>query len=349
MLGYVVTSPKPRAETPLVTAKGDPLLAHWQFGLGRAVAFTSDAKAKWARDWLEWPRYRQFWTQVAQWSLRRIAAAELQTEIAIENGEGVLQVEAADAAGEYRNFLTLEAVVVSPKGVRQTVRLQQTGAGRYEARFPMREVGAHLLNVMELDGGRVRAAQPAGASINHSPEFDTAGANLSLLQRLAELGQGRLLDPRKPEDNPFLLDRQKTFRPEELWEWLLRFAVVLFVVDVGVRRIDIGREEWTKAARAVKRWVIFWRKEPVVGKSDESLAALLSRRERVRSQTPVATTEPRPELFQPAEAAPVTEVKTVEPTRSSTPESSPVKPVAGPAADSTTSRLLEAKRRAQKK
>ena len=38
-------APKPR----LWTDKGDPLLAHWQYGLGRAVAFTSDAKAKWAQ------------------------------------------------------------------------------------------------------------------------------------------------------------------------------------------------------------------------------------------------------------------------------------------------------------
>src|SRR5262249_46603246 len=36
LLGYVATTPKPRAETPLWTDKGDPLLAHWQYGLGRA-------------------------------------------------------------------------------------------------------------------------------------------------------------------------------------------------------------------------------------------------------------------------------------------------------------------------
>ena len=40
LLGYVATTPKPRAETPLWTDKGDPLLAHWQYGLGRAVAFS---------------------------------------------------------------------------------------------------------------------------------------------------------------------------------------------------------------------------------------------------------------------------------------------------------------------
>jgi hypothetical protein len=54
--GYVCTTPKARAELPLVSDKGDPLLAHWQYGLGRAVAWTSDAKSRWARNWLSWGR-----------------------------------------------------------------------------------------------------------------------------------------------------------------------------------------------------------------------------------------------------------------------------------------------------
>src|SRR5260370_32730369 len=43
LLGYVATTPKPRAETPLWTDKVDPLLAHWQYRLGRAAAFPANA------------------------------------------------------------------------------------------------------------------------------------------------------------------------------------------------------------------------------------------------------------------------------------------------------------------
>ena len=53
--GYVATTSRPRAETPLVSDKGDPLLAHWQYGLGRSVAYTSDARAKWGQDWILGP------------------------------------------------------------------------------------------------------------------------------------------------------------------------------------------------------------------------------------------------------------------------------------------------------
>ena len=100
----------------MLTDKGDPLLAHWQFGLGRSVAFTSDAKAKWAQDWLGWEKYRQFWSQIAKWSLRRLDNADLTTDVTVDKGEGVISVEALDEKGNYRNFLNLQAAVVSPKG-----------------------------------------------------------------------------------------------------------------------------------------------------------------------------------------------------------------------------------------
>ena len=100
LLGYVATTPKPRAETPLWTDKGDPLLAHWQYGLGRAVAFTSDAKPKWGKNWLNWDKYRQFWSQIANWSLRRVQNADFTTDVTVDKGEGVLSVEALDAQGK---------------------------------------------------------------------------------------------------------------------------------------------------------------------------------------------------------------------------------------------------------
>jgi uncharacterized membrane protein len=352
LLGYVATTPKPRAETPLWTDKGDPLLAHWQYGLGRAVAFTSDAKARWAKDWLAWPKYRQFWSQIAQWSLRRLENSDFTTEVTVDRGEGLLAVEALDAQGDYRNFLNLQAAVVSPTGKRETVRLEQTGPGRYEARFPTKEVGAYLMNLMELQGGRLQASQVVGASINYSPEFNDPAPNLNLLRRLAEAGGGRVLNPALPADNPFLHDRQKTFQPRDLWEGLLKLAILLFVLDVGVRRIQLDRDEWLRATATLRKWMVFWRGVPRPAEAEVSLAALLARREHVRATRTPARDEGRIELFQPerqpamppsgtesvpvADAAkPASETETAQP-----PGDAPV---------STASRLLAAKRRAHQR
>jgi len=351
--GYVCTTPKGRAEIPLVSDKGDPVLAHWQYGLGRAVAFTSDAKARWAKNWLGWDKYRQFWSQTAQWALRRLENADFTTEIAVDKGEGHITVEALDDKGEYRNFLSLQSVVVSPKGERETIRLEQTGPGRYEAHFPTKEVGSYLLNLMEIKDGKIRASQVAGASVNYSPEFSATEPNLNLLKRLADTTGGKLLDPMNVADNPFLHDRRLTFQPRDLWEWLLKVAIILFVLDVGIRRIQVDREEWLKATATLRRALLFWRPIPRPAEADESLGALLARRDQVRAKQTAPAAEPNPDLFRPqTQAVLPRKEEGVAPSRAETipgesQEAEPIRREQQPA--TTTSRLLEAKRRARKK
>ncbi len=344
LLGYVCATPKGRAEVPLVTQKGDPLLAHWQYGLGRTVAFTSDARAKWAANWLGWAKFQQFWLQVAQWSLRRVEASDFNTEVAVEKGEGHVSVEAIDAKGNYRNFLNLQTLVMSPKGERQVLALQQTGPGHYEAVFPTKEVGPYLMNLTDRATGQ---SQALGLSVNYSPEFDDSGPNLNLLRRLAELGGGKILDP--DTDNPFLHDRKKTFQPLDLRDWLLKFAILLFPLDVAVRRIQLDTAEWLRSVATLRRWLFFWKGIPRTKDADESLAALLSRREQIRSQRPTPVAAPSPDLFRPekpaaiAESQPGKEPSATVAGESTAPEKEP------PKEKTTTSRLLEAKRRAQRR
>lgn len=350
LLGYVATTPKARAETPLVSEKGDPILAHWQYGLGRAVAFTSDARPKWGQRWIDWQKYRQFWSQAAQWSLRKVDAADFNTDVTVDKGEGQISVEALDNNGNFRNFLTLEAVVVSPKGERQTVQLHQTGPGHYDAKFPTKEVGAYLINLLDKKDGNLQGSQVLGASVNYSPEFNAVEPNLNLLQRIAEAGGGRMLDLANPSMNPYEIGRKKTYQPRDLWEWLLKFAIILFLCDVAIRRIQIDRAEWMKATENVRRILFFWKGVPRPVEADESLGALLARREEVRART-APKVEPNPDLFRP-----VTEVSEV---TSTAQKPAGAAPAAAPAetppktdesaAPSSAARLLEAKRRALKK
>jgi uncharacterized membrane protein len=349
LLGNVATSHKPRAETPLVTDKGDPLLAHWQYGLGRSVAFTSDAKAKWAKLWLNWPKYRQFWSQIGQWSLRQIENLDFTTDVTVDKGEGVINVEALDAQGNFKNFLDLQTIVVTPKGEHQTVRLEQTGPGHYEARFPTKEVGAYMLNLLDMKDGKPRGSMSIGASVNYSPEFSSSEPNHALLRRISDSSGGKILDLEDPISNPFEHDRRKTFQPRDLWESLLKLAVILFVLDVGVRRIQLDREEMARAWRFIAAKVFFWSPPPRPAQAEESLSALLARRDQVRSRQPTPIAQPSPDLFRPSqpvtEPLPGTEPVSASPESVEAPE--PEKPE--PKSANTTSRLLEAKRRAQKR
>jgi hypothetical protein len=285
--------------------------------------------------------------------MRRVDNTDFSTDVTVDKGEGQISVEALDEKGNFRNFLNLQSIVVSPKGVRQTVQLEQTGPGHYEAKFPTKEVGSYMLNLMDMKDGKIRGSQRLGASVNYSPEFNATEPNVNLLRRIADSGGGKLLDLSTPSDSPFLHDRRKTFQPRDLWEWLLRFAIVLFPVDVGIRRIQLDRDEIRKALLWLRRYVFFWKGVPRPADAEEPLAALLARRDHVRSTQTAPAVQVNPDLFRPehGEGNPLASLGGST-TRPGTPEGEPAVATEGappPDRTATTSRLLEAKRRAQRR
>ncbi len=50
--GYQRTYAKPAAQVLLLGRDDDPVLASWRYGLGKAVAFTSDLSGRWGRRWV---------------------------------------------------------------------------------------------------------------------------------------------------------------------------------------------------------------------------------------------------------------------------------------------------------
>ena len=109
--GLVLTSPKENelVEIPLVsplpTGQFNPLLAHWTYGLGRSVAFTSDAGRRWAKAWPDWRSYAAFWSQVIRWSMRPADRGNLTLNVRREQGRIKVVVDALDKNNEFLNFL----------------------------------------------------------------------------------------------------------------------------------------------------------------------------------------------------------------------------------------------------
>lgn len=252
--GYVGTAERDSLQSPAITSlvsdKDDPVYAVWQYGLGRSAAFTSDAKARWASGWMNWSGFGQFWTQVFRDTLRRQGASDLSPRVEIAAGRGHVTVEAVTPDGRFKNNLRLRAHVVAPDFSASDIRLEQTAAGRYEADFPAVERGAYLVSVSE-DGGET--APVTGAVNSYSPEFGIAATDADLLSRISEAtgGSAASVDAdAAPLANLFERRATKT-RPVEIWEAVLLAALLILPFDVGVRRLNIGREQIQEA----REWI----------------------------------------------------------------------------------------------
>jgi uncharacterized membrane protein len=251
LLGYVGTSAKTTAREILKSKQDDPILATWQYGLGKSVAWTSDARRRWSAGWLPWSGYSKFWAQAVRWSMRGSTSGDLQTAVTIDRGRGKVSIEAVDEKGNFLNFLSPKARLVTPDYKGLDLSLEQVGPGRYEANFDARQLGTYLVNIRTQRGDKI-SSQITGGVLPYSPEYGAIGTDNYLLNALAERSNGELLDFSKPQ-NVFGRPRTPARLPIDLWLPLLMIAACLFPLDVAVRRLLIGEEELNKLSSKWKR------------------------------------------------------------------------------------------------
>lgn len=227
--GYVATTRKERAVTALETERGHPLLAHWQYGLGRVVVWTSEAQQGWASDWAKWPSAGQFWSQAMRWSLPAPVRADFQPSVTVgpDGRQVVLSVQAVNDDGRFADLQNTRATVVSPNGSARELSLPQSGPGTYslETRAPL----AGVYRVLFTQGAR---EEMAGFSAPDSVEQHSVGVNHALLDVLTGTSGGHALtdvaDIARPANGPG--------PATDLWPYLLAAALLLFPLDVFLRR-----------------------------------------------------------------------------------------------------------------
>jgi uncharacterized membrane protein/Mg-chelatase subunit ChlD len=236
--GYVSTTPKPSSQIILVSKLGDPLLSEWQYGLGRVVAWTSDAKNRWATDWVGWPDFNRFWAQMVKRTLPAPVDRNTSITVTPDQGDVRITVDSSTDDKSYLNFLSTHAIVVRPDQTQSDVSLPQVAPGRYEARIPVNQEGAHFLNVIQQDQtGQTVGARPAGFVIPYSPEYKDLRPNPDLLSQLARATGGTTLnDPAQA----FTIEDTSTGQPRELWPMLMVLAALLFMFDVAARRLRMA-------------------------------------------------------------------------------------------------------------
>ncbi|GAB4269035.1 MAG: VWA domain-containing protein [Candidatus Promineifilaceae bacterium] len=339
LYGYVGTSPKATAQVILETHMGDPLLAAWQYGLGRAVAWTSDATGRWGQDWVQWEGFPVFWTQLVRWTISEGRDSAVETAVIYENEQARLVVDARSTDNQFLNGLEMTANVVRSDGVVEQITLPQVAPGQYEAAFTPNSEGAYFIRVTGKTQGEDEAVvgQTTGWVLGYSPEYQMLEPNMALLAQMAELTNGRNLAEWEGDISQAVLDHslgsQPTTRP--IWHWLTLLAVVLLPVDIALRRLIITKRDLERAWESVFGR---FRQQPVTVERTEQVSRLFEAKKRALSEQPEQSPVPFPQ--EPVQKSQERPFEKGQP--SATP---PKKPEASPgAASSLASRLLAKKR-----
>jgi uncharacterized membrane protein/Mg-chelatase subunit ChlD len=227
--GYIATTRKDRAVTALETERGHPLLAHWQYGLGRVVVWTSQAQQGWSADWASWAEAGRYWSQVVRWMLPSPMASDFMPAAQVDpDGRRVtLEVRALSQDGRFADLQDTRATVLAPDGTAREVVLPQVAPGTYRLETRVDAPGSY--RVLFKQGTR---EDVAGFTAVDAVESHFVGANRDLLDQLARDTAGR--EYRDPAE--FARPGNGAGPAVPLWPWLLGLALALLPVDVYLRR-----------------------------------------------------------------------------------------------------------------
>jgi uncharacterized membrane protein len=222
--GNVVTELKPGAEAALLGQDKDhppdPVLAQWQYGSGRVVAWTPGLAPNWAGEWLERPRLFQ---DAARWSERGVAAPPLTPSLAAGDQRQV-EVAPTDAAGRPIELESLTGKLTSgTSGKSVRLKFEEAAPNRWVAPLP------------ELPGGEYEYAlssRGAGSltgllAIPYPAEYRLGRVDTTPLGPLAAATGGTTLDVADPGHIEGSSRR--------LWELLAALALACFFVGAVLR------------------------------------------------------------------------------------------------------------------
>ncbi|HTS75894.1 MAG TPA: VWA domain-containing protein [Bryobacteraceae bacterium] len=224
--GYVKFVAKPSAETILEIDR-DPLLARWQYGLGRAAVFASDAKARWATDWVTWKGYDKLWTNIARDLLPHAQSGEATVEFDSANSDLVVDYRLGRDVAEPDKIP--EIFVFGPDGFEKPIAVKKIAAGQYRGRL---QIGSRegLFRVRPLVESR---AFPEAGLYRPELELTDYGSNPALLKQVAEFTGGRFEpDPK----NVFDAGDRAIASTMQLWPGFLALAILLSLAELIMRK-----------------------------------------------------------------------------------------------------------------
>jgi hypothetical protein len=219
----------------LKSPQGDPLLATWQYGLGRVMAWTSDAQGRWTADLLRSPIANLLLGDIVRYSLPQAGDPALQVETQVQGDHTHLLVTAPSVSGA-----TVDVNAVTPDLADQQLALASTGPGRFEGDLPTDQVGSYLLHVTQSVGGVVKHSNTFGVVVPYSPEYRNLGVDTNSLRAVAQAGGGTLISD---ISQLYSLPVPPAQAEQALDELLLVLAILLFPIDVALRRLMLRIED----------------------------------------------------------------------------------------------------------
>ncbi|MEK4496347.1 VWA domain-containing protein [Ureibacillus sp. FSL W8-0352] len=219
MNAYIGTTAKTTANVIAESEKEDPVLAEWQYGLGRTIAFTSDSTGAWTGDWGRWDRWVDFWNT----AISRLLPTynEIAYDIRMD-GEGSFLITDPTNQAAF-----LDVAVVDEYGNELEVHLEPISASKVRAVADAKP-GLVFFRISKDDN-----VYQAGLTVPYSSEYRLQPLNEKLLEEVADKTGGKIVED--PQEVFRKFNEQGATR-QSIATIILLVSLLLFFVDITIRR-----------------------------------------------------------------------------------------------------------------
>ena len=267
--GYTATTEKQTAQVFIRSHKDDPLLAGWNFGLGKAIAWTSDVKSAWAQEWIPWQNFGKFWGRVVNWTLPAADAnADFDLRGSFQHGIAAVNLDTRSPSQA-----SYEIRVAGPNGTSEPIEMQQMTSTRYSGTFQMQDSGSYIITAQRESDKQKRIEV---LSLPYPIEYADFRVNTDLLKMLAA-GTAGIHDPTSAQIAASA--GAPTEKQISLAQALLVAAAFLFVLEMILRRYSITN-------RHIAAFFGRLRGKPLDPQAIDTTAQTTPSTERVREDTP---------------------------------------------------------------
>jgi Ca-activated chloride channel homolog len=249
--GFVQAEAKDGSEVILRVDEKKPLLVRWRYGLGRVIAFLSDAKSRWAEPWVRWESFGTLWPQMVRDVSHRDRTIRAGVRPGNQAGEAVVYYDvlasADNPAGQTLDRAGPPHVLVETQGgAPRTLPLEETAPGHYEARIPADQGGLY-----HIVSGNSELILPEAGFYRESEETKPQAVNTALLGEISRVTGGRM----RPSIDQLLNNKGAMVRERQpLWPYWLILALLLNFVEVALRKGFFERLASWLRRNSLPRW-----------------------------------------------------------------------------------------------
>ena len=251
--GYVSTTAKGRADVVLQSDNEEPVLAVWQYGLGRTAAWTSDVSGQWSDEWLASNEGVEILRNLISYSMRSDILYDI--EVTGEASGGVSEVTAKIPVNQ--DTTAVKATIVTGEGKEYKADMSAVLPGEYKCSIPTDEEGAYIITLEETLSDGSSNAYNTGFIIGYSKEYDTRKLDSNgIIDELASYEGIRVITSPEEVYETALPD---TYAQRDITVPLLVLAIILLIIDILLRRFP---EEIDRAAAVAAKLKPVRKKKP---------------------------------------------------------------------------------------